>query len=91
MSLFLYLSGISLGRYFWENLAKSGELGKNIKMVNGHIGGGLPIEGCVFKPSAYYAVICYHILNSFELLETVTRRLGFIYIDINLLLYCSYG
>ena len=57
MSLFLCLSGISLGRYCREGLAKSWGFRKNIKRVNYDIGGSgrVSIEGG-FKPSVHYAL-----------------------------------
>ena len=44
MSLFLFLSCISLRLYCRKSLAKSGGFGKNIKRGDAHIG-GLSIEG----------------------------------------------
>ena len=39
MSLILFLSGISMGRYFRKSLAKNGGSIKDIKRGSGHIGG----------------------------------------------------
>ena len=44
MSLFLRLSGISLGQYYRKSLAKSGGFVKKIRGGDGYVGGGLSFE-----------------------------------------------
>ena len=55
MTLFLCLSGMSLGRYCLKSLAKSEVFGKKIK-GGGWSCRGLPTEGGGFQPSAHYGL-----------------------------------
>ena len=56
MSLYLYLSGISLGRYCQKSPAKRGGFGKKIKRVDGHI------VGVVYRKGGGGGVQTFHIL-----------------------------